>query len=48
MTMPMEKLEVVELILTALRAGDLMVDFQQISILKKQLTMGTFPFLSLE
>jgi hypothetical protein len=46
--MAMEKLEVVEFILTALRARDDMVDFQQIPVFEKQMAAGTFSLLSLE
>jgi len=48
MAMSMEKLEIIELILAAQRAGNDRVDFQQISILEKQTAMGTLPPLSFE
>jgi hypothetical protein len=44
--MTMEQLQILEIILAAFRAGNDMVDFQQVSILKKQTAVTTHPFLS--
>jgi hypothetical protein len=46
--MAMEKLEIMEFILAALRAGDFMVDFQQIPVLEEQTAAGALASLSLE
>jgi hypothetical protein len=46
--MTMEKLEIVEFILSALSTRDEMVDFQQISVLKEQMADGTFSLLSFQ
>jgi hypothetical protein len=43
--MTMEKLEIVEFILSALSTRDEMVDFQQVSVLKEQMADGTLDLL---
>jgi hypothetical protein len=48
MTMTMKELEVLEFILTALRAGDFMVDFQQIPVFEEQMAADAFSLLSFE
>jgi hypothetical protein len=46
--MALEKLEVVEFILTTFGAGDFMIDFQPIPVFEKQMAAGPFSLLSLE